>query len=281
MRFGVAYDQSPVNDVDRSARLPDSDRTWLTIGGRYKYSSALNFDVGAGYIFVKNGSINNSGNPASIPTYGLDQRFLQQPRHHRIRPVQLSVEMSRMMQKWAVAGFAALFAATAFAADVGGVKLADKVAVGGQELGFNGAGIRTRAIFKVYVGSLYLPAKAGDLAGVLAKGPRRIQMNLLRDISSDQLLDALNDGLKDNNSEAELAAVKPQQAQLSTIMKGFGEVKEGSVVTLDFVDDATVIGFNGAAKGTIPGGAFNRALTRIWLGDKPVQADLKKAMLGG
>ena len=64
-------------------------------------------------------------------------------------------------------------------------------------------------------------------------------------------------------------------------MKAFGEVKEGNVVTLDFVDDATVVGLNGAAKGTIPGEAFNRALTRIWLGDKPVQADLKKAMLGG
>ena len=64
-------------------------------------------------------------------------------------------------------------------------------------------------------------------------------------------------------------------------MKAFGEVKEGNVVTLDFVDGATSIGFNGAAKGTIPGEAFNRALTKIWLGDKPVQADLKKAMLGG
>jgi len=53
------------------------------------------------------------------------------------------------------------------------------------------------------------------------------------------------------------------------------------VVTMDFVDDATVVGLNGASKGTIPGAAFNRALTRIWLGDKPIQADLKKAMLGG
>jgi long-chain fatty acid transport protein len=71
LRFGVAYDQSPVNTLDRSARLPDNDRTWLTIGGRYKYSSALNFDVAAGYIFVKDGSINNSGNPASIASNGL------------------------------------------------------------------------------------------------------------------------------------------------------------------------------------------------------------------
>ncbi len=185
------------------------------------------------------------------------------------------------MRKFLIVGIAMLFAATAFAADVGGVKLADKVTVGGQELVLNGAAIRTRAIFKVYVGSLYLPAKAGDLAGVLAKGPRRIQMNILRDLSADQLVDALNDGIKDNNTEAELAAIKTQQAQLTSIMKSFGEVKEGNVVTLDFVDGATSIGFNGAAKGSIPGDAFNRALTKIWLGDKPVQADLKKAMLGG
>jgi long-chain fatty acid transport protein len=71
LRAGVAYDQSPVNDIDRSARLPDSDRTWLTVGARYKYSSALNFDLAAGYIFVKNGSINNSGTPASVAANGL------------------------------------------------------------------------------------------------------------------------------------------------------------------------------------------------------------------
>ena len=41
-------------------------------------------------------------------------------------------------------------------------------------------------------------------------------------------------------------------------MKSFGEVKEGNVVTLDFVDGATKVGLNGAAKGTIPGEAFNR-----------------------
>jgi long-chain fatty acid transport protein len=67
----VAYDQSPVNNIDRGARLPDNDRTWLSVGARYKYSSALNFDFGAAYIFVKDGSINNSGNPPSIAANGL------------------------------------------------------------------------------------------------------------------------------------------------------------------------------------------------------------------
>jgi len=68
---------------------------------------------------------------------------------------------------------------------------------------------------------------------------------------------------------------------LRKLPASFGEVKEGSVVTLDFVDGATRIGQDGTAKGSIQGEAFNRALTRIWLGDRPVQADLKKAMLGG
>ena len=71
LRAGVAYDQSPINNIDRWPRLPDNDRTWLTVGARYKYSSALNFDLGAAYIFVKDGSINNSGNPPSIAANGL------------------------------------------------------------------------------------------------------------------------------------------------------------------------------------------------------------------
>ncbi len=174
-----------------------------------------------------------------------------------------------------------LLAGTAMAADVGGVKLDDKMSVGGQELVLNGAGIRTRAVFKVYVASLYLPAKAATTDAVLAKGPRRIQLNLLRDLSGDQLADAVNDGLKEANTAAEVDAVKAQTAEFIALCKSMGALKEGSVITIDFVDNATKVGFNGAAKGSIAGEAFNRALTKVWIGDKPVQADLRKAMLGG
>jgi len=186
-----------------------------------------------------------------------------------------------VMRKFSLVLLALCFSVPALAAEVGGVKLDDKVTVAGQELVLNGAGIRTRAIFKVYVGSLYLPAKATDPAAVLAKGPRRIQMNILRNLSGDQLVDALVEGLKDNNSAAEMAAIKAQTDQLVTIMKAFQQVKEKDVVTLDFVGDATQIALNGTPRGSIPGAAFNTALIRIWLGDKPAQADLKRAMLGG
>jgi len=191
--------------------------------------------------------------------------------------------MERTMKMAAAASsvlLAGMLAVGALATEVGGVRLEDKLAMGARELVLNGAGVRTKLVFKVYVASLYVPQKATDLAGVLSQGPRRIQLNLLRTLSADQLVDALNEGLAGNNSAAELAAVKPQVDQLETIMKSFKEVKEKDVVTLDFVDGATRIGLNGEARGSIGGETFNQALTRIWLGDKPVQADLKKALLG-
>ena len=176
---------------------------------------------------------------------------------------------------------ALLFAAPVLAVDVAGVKLDDKATIGGQELVLNGAGIRTKLMFKVYVGSLWVPAKATTAAAVYAKAPRRVQLNMLRDVGADQMIDALADGLKQANPPAEAAAVKAQTDQLAAILKSAGQLKEGNVLVFDYVDGATAVILNGIVKGTIPGEAFNKALLNAWLGDDPVQADLKKAMLGG
>ncbi len=58
-RAGVAYDKTPTNDVDRTARLPDQDRTWLAFGAQMKVSKAGTVDVGYAHEFVKNASVNN------------------------------------------------------------------------------------------------------------------------------------------------------------------------------------------------------------------------------
>jgi hypothetical protein len=186
-----------------------------------------------------------------------------------------------MRRTFIVASLSLLLAWPALAAEVGGVKLDDKISLGGKELVLNGAGIRTRLVFKVYVASLYLPAKAGDLSGVLAGNPRRVQLNLLRDLSADDLASALADGIKDTSSAEQAAAVKPQTEQMLSIMKSVGQAKTGDVVTMDFVAGETRIAFNGQAKGAVGAEPFNAALMRIWLADKPVQPDLRKALLGG
>jgi hypothetical protein len=176
----------------------------------------------------------------------------------------------------------ALFVAgAATAADVEGVRIDDSVSVGGRTLVLNGAGVRSKLVLKLYVVALYVPKPAKDVDQVFAGAPRRIQMNLLHTVPSTEIIDALLDTMADNSSAAELAAVKPGADKLVALIRPFRQVKEGDVVTLDFVNGATDLGWNGKFRGRIPGERFNRALTRIWLGPKPVQEDLKKKLLGG
>ena len=176
---------------------------------------------------------------------------------------------------------ALLAAWPAAGAVVNSVKLDDRISVGGRALVLNGAGVRAKLMIEIYVVGLYLPQKAKDLPGVFAKGPRRIQLNMLRSAPSEEIIKAIVDTMADNNTPAELAAVKKETDQLVSLIKPFKEVKKGDVITLDFVDGGTLLGRNGKARGRMPGEAFNRALTKIWLGDQPVQADLKQALLGG
>lgn len=50
-RGGVAWDESPVDDDNRTVRLPDSDRIWVSLGAKYRFSNAIAVDVGYSHLF--------------------------------------------------------------------------------------------------------------------------------------------------------------------------------------------------------------------------------------
>ena len=58
LRGGVAYDQTPVPDFDRTVRIPDGSRTWLALGGQYRISKDTAVDFGYAHLFVSDPSIN-------------------------------------------------------------------------------------------------------------------------------------------------------------------------------------------------------------------------------
>ena len=60
LRFGLAFDETPTNDVDRTPRLPDEDRTWVALGVQYKPSKTSIVDIGYAHEFIKDASVNNS-----------------------------------------------------------------------------------------------------------------------------------------------------------------------------------------------------------------------------
>ena len=171
----------------------------------------------------------------------------------------------------------------AFAAEIAGVRIEEKEKLASAELTLNGAGLRKRAFFQVYAIGLYLPEKKSVVTEVMAAtGPKRVAIHMLRDVDADQFSGALADGIKDNHNEAEAKALEPRVKQLAATMMEMKEAKKGMRITLDWLPAAgTQVTVEGKPAGApIPGEDFYRALLRIWLGDKPVQDDLKKALLG-
>ena len=60
LRAGVAYDETPTNDITRTPRVPDGNRTWLSVGVGYKWSDALRFDAGYVHLWVDDGTIDHT-----------------------------------------------------------------------------------------------------------------------------------------------------------------------------------------------------------------------------
>jgi hypothetical protein len=170
------------------------------------------------------------------------------------------------------------------ATEVAGVKIDDKTQVANSDLALNGAGVRTRLFFQVYAIGLYLPQKGSTPAAILAQpGPKRVAIHMLRDVGADTFTAALADGIRANHSEVDAKALEPRIQELSAIMAEIKEAKKGMAIALDWLPaSGTVMLVNGTPRGkAISGEDFYRALLRIWLGEQPVQEDLKKALLGG
>ncbi len=185
-----------------------------------------------------------------------------------------------------LAGFA-LLALTSMAThaapmEVAGVKFDDTAHVANTDLKLNGAGIRYKAIFKVYAAALYLKDKKTTVPDVLAMtGPRRVAIVMLREVSSDEFGDGFISGIQKNTDKAEKIKLTSQFLRLGELFASVPLLKKGDIILTDWIPGVgTIFYLNGKKVGEpYPDIVFNNALMRIWLGEKPVDSSLKKAML--
>ena len=176
---------------------------------------------------------------------------------------------------------AILFSSSLLAAEVAGVKLEEQIQPGNLVL--NGAGLRKRLFFQVYAIGLYLPKKTADAEEAIASpGPKRVAIHMLRNVGAAEFSEALAEGIRANHSDAEAKALEPRVQELSAIMAEVKEARKGMAISLDFQGKEMQLLVDGKPAGRpIAGEDFYRALLRIWLGPRPVQDDVKKALLGG
>jgi Chalcone isomerase-like len=169
------------------------------------------------------------------------------------------------------------------AIEVAGVKYPGTTTVGNANLQLNGAGIRYKAIFKVYAAGLYLGAKATTPEAVYAApGLKRLHVVMLRDIDGNELGKLFTDGMQKNATREEFGKVIPGTLKLSEVFATKKRLVAGDSFFIDFTPGTgTVFSINGkAAHDPIAEPVFFTVLMKIWLGATPADWQLKDALLG-
>jgi len=175
------------------------------------------------------------------------------------------------------------FSTHAQSTDVAGVKFDHTLQVGGARLLLNGAGVRYKAIFKVYAAGLYLSAKAATPEAVLAAaGPRLLQIVMLREIDANELGKLFTKGMEQNAPREDFSKSIAGIMRMSDIFSSRKKLAAGESFAVEWVPGTgTIILVNGKqAAEPIKEPEFYTSLMKIWLGNSPADSLLKDALLG-
>jgi hypothetical protein len=183
------------------------------------------------------------------------------------------------MKAFAIALLALSVSASSPAIEVAGVTVPDTVTVEGKTLKLNGAGLRKKMMFKVYVGALYVETPSKDAAAVVSSSEvKSVRLSILRSLKGSQVSEAIAEGFERNSKDQ----MPKLQARLAKLEQMIPDVKEGDEIAFNAIPEKGVqVLVRGTERGTLEGRDFSDALFSVWLGPNPVQEDLKKALLGG
>lgn len=169
-------------------------------------------------------------------------------------------------------------ATPAFAGELLGIAMDDRIEVDGTELVLNGLGLREATFLKVdvYVAGLYLTQESSDADAILAANePKRIALHFVRKVKKSKIAEAWDEGF----AKTDPGGIHKQAlSRLNGMMVDFDE---GDRMSFTHRPGTGVeVSVNGSSKGVLEGDAVARALWAIWLGPEPPNEGLKTGMLG-
>jgi hypothetical protein len=180
---------------------------------------------------------------------------------------------------WAVFCCTVMLDVTAVPArEVSGIRMPEIVSVGGVELRLNGMGLFKQKIFvKIYVIGLYLEEPTADAGtAVTADEAKRIVFVMLRDIGRETFVEAVETAIMRNSR----SAMPTLRARLDLLEQALPALKKGNTVDLTYLPGVGTLVRGQGREMTIPGKDFADALFSAWLGSEPVDARLKRKLLG-
>lgn len=190
------------------------------------------------------------------------------------------------LRRQAIVAIGALLMVTSALAQtvtVADVKYSESIDVNGAKIHLNGAGIRYKAVFKVYTAGLYLEKRVESQQEMAAlPGPKRMAITMLREIDSGELGKLFSRGMEDNMDKASFSKLVPGVLRMSQIFSDHKKLLAGDQFTIDWVPGTgTIISVKGKPQGEpFKEPEFFNALMGIWLGNRPADWNLKDALLG-
>ncbi len=190
-----------------------------------------------------------------------------------------------ILKRWALGVCAFILAGSAWsqAVTVADVKYEPTQTLGDSTVQLNGAGVRYKAVFKVYTAGLYLEKKASTPQEVASqRGPKRMSITMLREIDSTELGKLFSRGMEDNMDRAAFSRIVPGVLRMSQIFSDHKKLQAGDQFMIDWIPGTgTVITVKGKVQGEpFKEPEFFNALMGIWLGNLPADFKLKDALLG-
>jgi Chalcone isomerase-like len=159
-----------------------------------------------------------------------------------------------------------------------GVSMPEMVEVAGRDLQLNGMGVAKEVFFKVYVAGLYLQDPTADArAAISTDRAKRIVLVMLRDVSRETFVKAVETGILRNSSRS----IPSLRARLDLLEQALPALMKGNVLDFTYLPGGGTVVRGQGKEMTIPGKDFADALFSAWLGPRPVNAALKRKLLGG
>jgi hypothetical protein len=148
-----------------------------------------------------------------------------------------------------------------------------------KELRLNGIGLRKeKAFFKVYVIALYLERPTTNArAAIMNDEEKRIVISMLRDLSREQFVQAVEAAII-RNSSSEMPILR---SRLDLLEDALPAPRKGNVLSFTYLPGVGTVMRGQGRELTIRGKDFADALLSVWLGPKPIGGALKHQLLAG
>jgi len=160
--------------------------------------------------------------------------------------------------------------------EISGVRVPGRIDAEGSALVLNGAGLRSKTVFRVrvYVAALYLKEKCTDAARIIkSEEPRVIWLHFLRDISGSDLRDSIRVQFR---KLPDFESLRPRVDELCGHLPS---VRSGQRIRLVAVNESLRMFVDDRKVCTIAGKDLCDAVLAIYVGSNPVEPRLRDALL--